>query len=94
MASPTPDLGAFSTAEKNALLTAIKSEILLRATPGSVRSGSSAGQNFNVDKWSETNLILWLNALTIDLGYQQPELRVSPNFRGTPPAYYQSTATP
>jgi hypothetical protein len=75
-----PDLGAFSTAEKQALLTAIKAEVLLRLTPGSVRTGSSAGQSFGVDKWSEQALTIWLNALTVELGYAQPEVRVRPNF--------------
>ena len=80
-----PDLGAFSTAEKQALLSAIKAEVLVRVTPGSVRTGGSAGQSFGVDKWSEQALTIWLNALTVELGYPQPETRVRPNF-GQPPA--------
>ena len=79
-----PDLGAFSTAEKQTLLTAIKAEVLLRLTPGSVRTGSSAGQSFGVDKWSEQALTIWLNALTVELGYAQPEVRVRPNFSQIP----------
>ena len=83
-----PDLGAFSTAEKQNLLSAIKAEVLLRLTPGSVRTGASAGQSFGVDKWSEDALTVWLNALTVELGYAQPEIRVRPNFGA--PALAQS----
>ena len=85
-----PDLGAFSYSEKQNLLTAIKAEVLLRLTPGSVRTGASAGQSFGVDKWSEGALTIWLNALTAELGFSQPELRVRPNFSQCPQVAFQN----
>lgn len=87
-----PDLGAFSTAEKQNLLSAIKAEVLLRLTPGSVRTGASAGQSFGVDKWSEDALTVWLNCLTVELGYAQPEIRVRPNFSQAPVQFTQPPA--
>ena len=90
MAISAPDLGAFSYAEKQNILTAVKAEVLIRLTPGSVRTGASAGQSFGVDKWTGQELTMWLNALTAELGFQQPELRVQPNFSQSPSAAFGS----
>lgn len=81
MASATLDFGSFSTAEKQALLTAAKSEVLTRLT-GRVQNGSSAAQSFGMTLMSQLDLTLLINALTVELGYQQPEIRVAPNFSG------------
>lgn len=75
------DFGAFSLAEKQALLTAAKSEILTRLT-GRVQNGSSAAQSFGMTLMSQADLTFLINALTVELGYAQPEIRVAPNFSG------------
>lgn len=74
------DFGAFSSAEKQALLTAAKAELLRRTGAGSVVNGSSSAQSFAMQKYSEDGLIKLINGLTQDLGYQQPEVRVRPIF--------------
>lgn len=76
----TLDFGAFSTAEKQNLLTAAKAELLRRAGAGSVQSGASSNQSFMFSKMTEDALIRTINALTIELGYPQPEVRVRPAF--------------
>lgn len=81
MASPALDFGSFSTAEKQALLTAAKAEVLTRIT-GRVQNGSSSAQSFGMNLMSQADLTLLVNALTVELGYPQPELRVAPNFSG------------
>lgn len=78
------DFGSFSTAEKTALLTAAKAEVLRRAGGGAVQSGSSASQNFTMMKMSDDALFTMINALSQDLGYSQPENRVMPNFAFSP----------
>lgn len=80
----TLDFGAFSTAEKQALLTAAKAELLRRAGQGAVQSGSSSNQSFGMQKYTEDGLIRLINALTQDLGYPEPETRVMPNFAWSP----------
>jgi hypothetical protein len=80
----TLDFGSFSTAEKTALLTAAKAELLRRAGVGAVQTGSSAAQSFGMEKMTEDGLIRMINALTVELGYAQPEIRVMPNFAWSP----------
>lgn len=76
----TLDFGGFSTAEKTALFTAAKAELLRRAGVGSVQSGASSSQNFTMAKMSMDELTILINALSVDLGYPEPENRVVPNF--------------
>lgn len=76
------DFSSFTTAEKTALLAAAKAEILRRAGVGSVASGSSTGQQFAMQKMSEDGLTRMINALTVELGYEQPVIQVAPNFSG------------
>lgn len=78
------DFGSFSTAEKSALLTAAKAELLRRAGLGAVSSGSSSNQNFAMAKMSMDELTRMLNALQLDLGYSEAENRVMPNFAYSP----------
>lgn len=78
------DFGSFTQSEKTTLLAAAKAEMLRRAGLGSVNNGSSAAQNFGMMKMSEDGLITMINALSIELGYPQPETRVQPNFSGRP----------
>ena len=80
MAASSLDFGAFSTAEKQALLAAAKAELLRRAGVGSVQNGSSSAQSFAMAKYSEDGLIKLINGLTQDLNFQQPEVRVRPIF--------------
>ncbi len=82
MATPALDFGAFTNVEKIALLAAAKAEILNRTGVGSVQTGSSTAQSFSMAKYSEDGLIRLINALTVELGYPQPETRVAPNFSG------------
>lgn len=76
------DFSSFSTAEKTALLTAAKAELLRRAGVGSVASGSATGQQYSMSKMTEDGLIRMINALTVELGYEQPVIQVAPNFSG------------
>jgi hypothetical protein len=76
----TLDFGSFSTAEKTALLTAAKAELLRRAGVGAVQTGSSAAQSFGMMKMSMEELTLLINSLSQELGYAQAENRVMPNF--------------
>lgn len=76
------DFSSFTTAEKTALLDAAKAEMLARAGIGSVASGSSTGQQYAMHKMSEDGLIRMINALTVELGYEQPVIQVAPNFAG------------
>lgn len=77
------DFGAFSTAEKQALLAAAKAELLRRVGVGAVQTGSSAAQSFGMMKMTEDGLARLINALTVDLGYEQPVVQVRPNFSGS-----------
>ncbi len=79
----TLDFGAFSTLEKQALLAAAKAEVLRRAGAGAVQTGSSTSQSFSMTKMTEDGLFRMINALTADLGYEQPVIQVAPNFAGT-----------
>ena len=77
------DFSSFSFAEKQALLTAAKAEVLRRAGVGAVQTGSSAGQSFGMMKWTEEGLKGVINSLTADLGYSQGGGGcVIPNFSG------------
>lgn len=78
------DFGGFSTAEKTALFTAAKAEVLRRASGGAVQSGSSASQNFTMQKMDDDSLFSLINALSQELGYPQAENRVMPNFSYAP----------
>ncbi len=93
MPTPALDFGAFSTSEKQALLTAAKSEILKRMT-GRVQNGSSAGQSFGMTQMTYAELTFLVNALTVELGYQQPEIRVQPNFSGRAVPTYLAPCAP
>lgn len=75
------DFGAFTTAEKQALLTAAKAEMLTRIT-GRVQNGSSSAQSFGMTVMTLEDLTLLINGLSTELGYPQPETRVAPNFNG------------
>ncbi len=77
-----PDFGSFSLAEKEALLTAAKAELLRRTGIGSVQTGASTGESFSMQKVPHTELVAIIDALTLDLGYAQPTTRVTPNFAG------------
>ena len=87
MAGPTLDFGSFTAAEKTALLTAAKAEILKRIT-GRVTNGSSQAQQFGMTQMTTGDLTILVNALTVELGYSQPETRVAPNFSGVGGPYY------
>lgn len=76
------DFGSFTTAEKTALLTAAKAEILRRAGGGSVQTGAENGSSFGMTKYTEAGLISLVNALTVELGYEQPIVQIAPNFSG------------
>lgn len=80
--SSSIDFGAFSAAEKQALLTAAKAELLRRIGGGSIQTGASNGQSFGMTKYTEDGLNRLITALTIDLGYEQPITQVAPNFSG------------
>jgi hypothetical protein len=80
----TLDFGSFTQAEKTALLAAAKAEVLRRASGGAISSGSSANQNFTMQKMSDDALFNLINSLSLDLGYAQPENRVMPNFAYSP----------
>lgn len=76
------DFGAFSGSEKRAMLTAAKLEILRRMGKGRVTNGSSVGQQYGMTVMAYAELVSLINGLTVELGYQQPEIRVAPNFSG------------
>lgn len=86
------DFGSFSTAEKQALLTAAKARLLEKIT-GTVINGSSSSQSFGMSEMSVDQLQLLINALTIELGYAQPEIRVTPNFNGVAGYGYYDSCT-
>ncbi len=89
MAAPTAlDFGSFSTAEKQALLAAAKARLLAKIT-GTVVNGSSSAQSFGMSEMSVDQLQLLINALTVELNYPQPELRVAPNFNPSWGGYCQ-----
>jgi hypothetical protein len=77
-----PDFGSFSAAEKTDLLTAAKAELLRRNGIGSVQTGASTGESWTMDKVPYTELVAMIDALTLELGYAQPNVRVTPNFAG------------
>lgn len=79
----TLDFSGFSTAEKQALFAAAKAEMLRRAGVGAVQTGSSSAQSFGMQKMTEDGLIRLINALTVELGFEQPVIQVAPNFAGT-----------
>lgn len=87
------DFGAFSAAEKTAMLTAAKAEVLVRMT-GRVQTGSSSAQNFGMSLMGYQDLVGLVNALTVELGYPQPETRVMPNFSGVAGPFYAPCAAP
>lgn len=91
MATATLDFGAFTTTELNTMLTAAKAEILTRMT-GRVSSGSSSGQQFGMTTMSYAELTNLINGLTVQLGYEQPEVRVAPNFSGSPGPFFVPAA--
>lgn len=74
-----PNLSAFSPGELNAMLSAVKAEILTRLT-GRVSSGNSTQQGFSVQMYSTDELNRLLNALTAALGLDTQETRVRPCF--------------
>jgi hypothetical protein len=80
MASVTvPDFTYFSVEEKQALLSAIKAEMLRRAGLGSISSGASQGQSTTMTKLSEESLAAWANALSAELN-GEPITQVRPIF--------------
>lgn len=79
---PALDFGSFSTAEKTALLTAAKLEVLRRASGGAVQTGAENGSSFSMTKMTEAALFTLVNSLTLELGYQQPIVTAVPNFSG------------
>lgn len=86
--SATLDFGAFSTAEKQALLDAAKSEVTRRMT-GRVSSGSSAAQSYSMTQMTFDELVNLVNGLTEELGLNTVNARVRPNFNQSawPPAF-------
>lgn len=74
------DFGAFSLAEKQALLAAAKAELLQRVGLGAVQTGAGNGQSFGMTKLTESALMGLINALTAELGYEQPVVVAQPNF--------------
>lgn len=84
----TLDFGGFSAAEKTALFTAAKAELLRRAGVGSVQSGASSAQNFTMAKMTMDELTRLINALSAELGYPEAENRVLANFAGPSGAGY------
>lgn len=85
-----PDFGSFSHAEKVALLTAAKAELLARHGMGTVQSGSSTGEQYMMDKVPYPQLVATIDALTLDLGYPQPTVQVQPNFAGRAASWPQN----
>lgn len=81
MATPVLDLGAFSGAELQSLLTAAKAEYL-RALSGRMQQGSSAAQSYGLQLLSVDELTRLINSLTAALGLDGTETRVQPNFSG------------
>lgn len=75
----TLDFGVFSSAEKQALLTAAKAEYLQRMT-GRITSASSANQSYGFTQMTVDELTRLINGLTADLGLQTVNARVRPNF--------------
>ena len=90
MANPVLDFGAFSTAEKQTLLTTAKAEYLKRLSQGRVTQGSSAAQSYGLDVMQIGDLIRLINGLTADLGLNTVETRVAPNFNRTGLTYNPS----
>lgn len=84
MAIPVLDFGSFNVVEKQSLLTAAKAEYVKRLT-GRVSQGSSAAQSYGLTLMEVGDLIRLINGLTADLGLQNVETRVHPNFNLGPP---------
>jgi len=82
MATPTLDFGAFSPSELQALLTAAKAEFLVRIT-GRVQQGSSAAQSYGLQFMTVDDLTRLINGVTMALGLDAVETRVTPNFNST-----------
>lgn len=75
------DFGSFSDAEKSALLTALKGEVLQRIT-GRVSTASSAGQSFGMAQMTMDEIKSAINGLTADLGLSNVETRARPDWSG------------
>ncbi len=83
-ADPTLNFGAFSNAELNTWLTAVKAEIMLRMGVGRVGGGGSTAQNYQMKQLSDEDLIRLSNGLSSALGLDFGDtLRVRPNFNTT-----------
>lgn len=83
------DFSSYSTAEKTALLTAAKAEVLRRVGVGAIQTGASTGQSFSMTKMTEEGLARLISTLSIDLGYEQPVIQVAPNFSHVPGPAFQ-----
>lgn len=77
-----PDFGSFTVAEKTELLSSAKAELLRRSGIGSVQTGASTGESWTMDKVPYPELVAMIDALTVELGFAQPNVRVTPNFAG------------
>jgi hypothetical protein len=90
MAMPTLDLGSFSTAQLQSMLSAAQAEVLVRMT-GRVAHGSSAAQSYGMDLMTYPDLVRLVNALGAQLGFDFGENRATPNFAHVPPPPEQTT---
>lgn len=75
------NLSAFSATELNQLLVAAKAALLAKIT-GQVQSGSSTGQSYQMELLDPDQLSRLINAITAQLGLDNQETRVRPNFTG------------
>lgn len=82
----TLDFGAYSTAEKHALLAAAKAEYLVRIT-GRISSASSANQSYGFVQMTTDDLIRLINGLSDSLGLIDGNNRVRPNFNARGSVY-------
>ena len=90
VATPVLNLAGYTTAELTALLTAAKAAMLAKIT-GVVQQGSSSAQSYSLQLMSVDELTRLINALTDQLGYEDPTVRVEPNFNTTGQPFPSST---
>lgn len=76
----TPNLSGISTAVLNSMFAAYQAELLRRMSGGSVQSGSSSGESFNMSKMTDAALFATGNALTDALGLDSQMTFVRPDF--------------
>jgi len=79
MAAPVLNLSAYSSADLDTLLTAAKAALLQKIT-GTVQQGSSSAQSYSLQLMTVDELTRLINAITDQLGLDNVNTRVSPNF--------------